>query len=331
METAESSVPNSDEAREADTPFEPAAITSSEAPKHREAITRAFSEQLDALARWVDERRRTAHVTGQGCLLWSIVIYVACDWFRDADGWTLALALVVLLSLLVYLQGHVGSDPEISGGGSGGSGGAKCVYRFVPAIARFLKHSANELEKLLKKTQTESSVPNTHIAETRRIFKETFERLIEEIATLRRRGYVNLVIGVVTTAGAIGWLIYMVVKAPPTFNDIPNVLAHYIPRVTTVVFIEVFAFFFLRLYRNGLVEVRYYQDQLTHLSKLEAAFEASLATNDSETKKQVINHIASTGKPLKEEPDGPDLQQVGEFIEKLGKVAADAGKKSKGE
>jgi len=169
----------------------------------------------------------------------------------------------------------------------------------------------------------------THVTESRRIFDTTTRRLLSEIGSLTRRGNLNLAIGVFTTAAAIGVLAYMALKAPPKFENLADVLSHYVPRVMTVGFVEVFSFFFLRLYRNGLAEMRYYQDQLTELSRKEAALEAALATEDLETQKKVIHLLAGPSKSAAPEPEGASLKEVGEFIERVGKIAIDAGKKPK--
>ncbi|MBI5525005.1 MAG: hypothetical protein HY897_01580 [Deltaproteobacteria bacterium] len=49
-------------------------------------------------------------------------------------------------------------------------------------------------------------------------------------------------------------------------------LSHYVPRITTVTFIEVFAFFFLKLYRASLIEIKFYQNELTSLAATGAKF-----------------------------------------------------------
>jgi hypothetical protein len=55
---------------------------------------------------------------------------------------------------------------------------------------------------------------------------------------------------------------------------ISSFIVHFIPRLTLVSFIEIFAYFFLRLYRNAISEIRYFQNELTNG---ESAAEALLA------------------------------------------------------
>lgn len=98
-------------------------------------------------------------------------------------------------------------------------------------------------------------------------------RLQSEIEALSRRSNVNLVIGTLTTTFAIGLLVYMVAAQTAAFADLTALLAYYIPRVTTAIFIQVFAFFFLKLYKANLGEIQYYQNELTNLTLVDVSLE----------------------------------------------------------
>ncbi len=82
---------------------------------------------------------------------------------------------------------------------------------------------------------------------------------------LTRRSNINLVIGVVTTLLAVGLLAYVVLPDTLSSSDVGMVLLHFLPRLSIVVFIQTFSFFFLRLYRSGLNDIKYYQNELTNL------------------------------------------------------------------
>jgi hypothetical protein len=74
--------------------------------------------------------------------------------------------------------------------------------------------------------------------------EETKNRLRVEIESLSRRGNLNLVIGSITTLLAAGVLAYVVLNQKPTDQGLNSLLWHYVPRLSVVIFIEVFAFFF---------------------------------------------------------------------------------------
>ena len=107
----------------------------------------------------------------------------------------------------------------------------------------------------------------------RRSLESACNRLRDELSVLNRRGNLNLVIGTLTTLAAVWLLIYMVLGHSIELTTVPALLSYYIPRVSTVVFIEIFAFFFLRLYKAGLAEMKYYQNELTTLSLIGVSIE----------------------------------------------------------
>jgi hypothetical protein len=113
------------------------------------------------------------------------------------------------------------------------------------------------------------------VADVASIFAGTSLRLQREIAALSRRGNLNLTIGVITTGFAVGLLAYMVMNEEEVPGDLAAVISHYIPRISTVSFIEVFSYFFLRLYRASLAEIKFYQNELTALASQQIALDAS--------------------------------------------------------
>ena len=148
-------------------------------------------------------------------------------------------------------------------------------------------------------------------------------RLLKEISILGRRGNLNLVIGVLTTGFAVGLLAYMVLTAKVTFNTWPSLLSHYIPRLSTVVFIEVFSFFFLRLYRNSLQEIRYYQDQLTDLARQRVALSSLEGAADSDSRKNILTITRSPSPPVEMSPKTPLASSATtpkELAELVGKI-----------
>ena len=74
-------------------------------------------------------------------------------------------------------------------------------------------------------------------------------RLTSEVDALRRRANSNLAIGSVTTVLAMTSLAYVALGRETTFDTGTSILSYYVPRISFVIFIEVFAYFFLRLYK----------------------------------------------------------------------------------
>jgi len=168
-------------------------------------------------------------------------------------------------------------------------------------------------------------VEAVRVAEIRASFETSHQRLKSELASLSRRSNLNLVIGVVTSSLAVALLAYMVLGIAEPFKSITDLLSHYIPRVTVVLFIEVFSFFFLRLYRATLAEIRLYQQDITALALRQVALETVWSAADANARATLAKElVASTiavsaeGKAARDIAIDPDL--VTDLLQKFAKV-----------
>jgi hypothetical protein len=220
---------------------------------------------------------------------------------------------------LSELQARIASNPSPAGA--------------IPAeIDRILESLREHVTETLA-AEIESRVHDRvkeeiYVSNARETHDAASVRLRQEIESLTRRGNVNLIIGVVTTCIAVGLLVYMVLTATDSFSSWPQLLSHYIPRVTTVVFIEVFSFFFLRLYRSSLSEIKYYQNELTTLDAQRIALEAAGNSRDPKALASVISSIGRTNrnhnseKRAEEAVNSKDLKEAADVLENLAKVVS---------
>lgn len=123
--------------------------------------------------------------------------------------------------------------------------------------------------------------------------EEAKSRLTIELERLARRAANNLAIGTITTACAAALLIYTILVPVQTTETI-SLLMHYLPRISVVIFIEVFAFFFLRLYRENLNDTKYYQNEITNLESKFIALDAAMFANDKESVKSIVSDLSKT-------------------------------------
>ncbi|RZG07399.1 hypothetical protein EXT48_05860 [Pseudoalteromonas sp. CO348] len=123
--------------------------------------------------------------------------------------------------------------------------------------------------------------------------EEAKSRLTFELERLARRAANNLAIGTLTTAGAAALLIYTILS-PIQATDTINLLMHYLPRISVVIFIEIFAFFFLRLYRENLSDSKYYQNEITNLESKFIALDAAMLANDMDSVKSIVSDLSKT-------------------------------------
>lgn len=133
-------------------------------------------------------------------------------------------------------------------------------------------------------------------------------RLNREIADLRLRSNINLIIGMAITIVGV-YLLWKTVEmidtsvllrqlasegqeSTPKF--IKNLFLPLVPRVLLVVFVEVFAYFFLSLYKSGLSEIKYFQNELTNIESKLAAVEFSYITKNEEGIKLAVESLSKT-------------------------------------
>lgn len=169
----------------------------------------------------------------------------------------------------------------------------------IDALLKSVKEQAvSDLPRMviddLKEQFSEQLVSQKQIDRVRASFFSTEGRLKEQLYKAGRRSSANLAIGMITTAAAAIILGYIAFEQKPALDTMPPLLAHYIPRLATIVFVEVFAFFFLRLYRAGIQEGKYFQNELTNVEHKSAAFEASLIAEHTPTTTDVIRQLIRT-------------------------------------
>lgn len=133
-------------------------------------------------------------------------------------------------------------------------------------------------------------------------------RLKREVSDLRLRSNINLIIGmVITTIGV--YLLWDTVSMIDTSTllkalasegeesnqkFVKNLVLPLIPRILLVVFVEVFAYFFLSLYKNCLSEIKHFQNELTNVESKLAAVEFSYMTKNQEGIKLAIEALSTT-------------------------------------
>ena len=126
------------------------------------------------------------------------------------------------------------------------------------------------------------------------VFLRSLDRLYGEIKALGWRGNLNLSLGVLTTIIGLGILGYFVLEVDSIPEDKMAFIAHFIPRLSLVLLIEVFAYFFLRLYKSTLQEIKYFQNEMTNIEAKLAAIKCSMATSDATTIAQVVKSLSNT-------------------------------------
>ncbi|WP_300354861.1 hypothetical protein [Fluviicola sp.] len=124
-------------------------------------------------------------------------------------------------------------------------------------------------------------------------------RIDREINILRKSANLNLVIGTLTTVLAVFALSYEIFMKNIDFKDSVNLLSHYLPRISLAVFIEIFAFFFLKLYKSNLADIKYFNNEKTNIDFKIISLNTALQQNNETLLKLIIDELVKTERNFK--------------------------------
>lgn len=160
------------------------------------------------------------------------------------------------------------------------------------------------------------------------ITKDLYEiknRLELETKRISRNSSLNLSLGFATTIFAISFLSYSLLTSDPKSEVIPNTiikaedikssfyifLVKFLPRLSVSVFIELFSFFFLRIYKRNLEDIKYLNNERTNVELKLLALNTSIITNDNDTLKQILLDLVKTERNfiLKKDETTVELQK----------------------
>lgn len=149
-----------------------------------------------------------------------------------------------------------------------------------------IKEQVKEMYALDAKEQKDRELLN--------FFESSKERMSKELSALGRRGNLNLALGAVTTVIGLWLLGSSVLQENDVASDLWSMASHFLPRLTLVIMIELFAYFFLKLYKSSLQEIKYLQNELTNIESRQISLRAALNLNDPSTIMSVIKSLSET-------------------------------------
>lgn len=118
-------------------------------------------------------------------------------------------------------------------------------------------------------------------------------RLESEIDRLNRRGGVNLAIGSTIALTGILSLAYFLYSAPGIVDGV-GFFIHHLPKLSFVVVVELFAYFFLRLYKNGFDEIKYFQNEITNIEMKVMSLKYVQEFKSEDMIKELAMHLMKT-------------------------------------
>lgn len=174
-------------------------------------------------------------------------------------------------------------------------------YGLISALFVYLYLSRDVLKKSDASDKTKDNVSNC-VNESANInsnihpkqfanlqMNKTIKRLKEEILFLRKRANIQVTLGSGITIGAGIGLYFFVKESQSLLGTVEDIYTYFIPRLSLILFIEVFAFFFLKLYKDSLTEVKYYHNELTNIEHKLTALEASHYSSEMDISRIIEN------------------------------------------
>ncbi len=247
------------------------------------------------------------------------MLLLALVWFILGFSWLSAIFATLTLAVLMlsYLGSDVSVEKDIADIISLRTAVTKRLYAQQQFLERIQSESvgltvANRIEVVNKLANDaskkvledfESSLADkygfaSNVLKTTEVLQShvanTTDRLEGEIRALLRRGNLNLVLGAIATTFAIVILAYTAVFTTINQSDLGRSLQAYLLRVSIVVFIQLFGFFFLRLYRDSLSDIKYFQNEITNIQQQWLAMKYAILNNSLEIAAQVVESLAKT-------------------------------------
>jgi hypothetical protein len=150
------------------------------------------------------------------------------------------------------------------------------------------------IQNKIEKSFSENAVKSSRLDNLFNEFEKTSYRINDELIRLRKSANINLVIGSLSTTIAIFSLTYEVFFSELNFKETVNLLSHYIPRISLVIFIEIFAFFFLKLYKTNLLEIKYFNNEKTNIDFKLITLKTALFQEDTKMIRLCLSELIKT-------------------------------------
>lgn len=131
-------------------------------------------------------------------------------------------------------------------------------------------------------------------------FRKTEQRLKNEIESLKRRANINMIIGaVIAFVGVLGLVAFIVSEQGYDKVELSRIIIHWITRLGLVTFVEIFAFFFLKMYRTELLSIQYYHDELTSIESRKIALLFSVIHDNKDDISKTIDCLVNIDRNFK--------------------------------
>ena len=154
--------------------------------------------------------------------------------------------------------------------------------------------NSERILETLKKSIGFDMLVEQQISKLENDFNNQILRNKTEINRLTKNANLNLIFGSTITIGTLWYFGYHLFDSKLVLNTLTSVLSFFIPRSCVIISVELLGFFFLKIYKSNLAEIKYYHNETAnHVSKL-IALKLSLYNNKDNVLDNCINNLVAT-------------------------------------
>ncbi len=245
--------------------------------------TKTVYSNIDSLYRIIEIQQETIKEQGKSIQqispLWGKITYVYFGIFL------LVVIAIVIWYFVFYRKNKVGNQQVIS-------------HTEITINENQRKEIIEETKKNVIDKLTEDIKEDIAKNERYKVIYENLNysksRLENEISSLNKKANRHLWIAVFITSLVVIFLVVNTLLNKNEFDNVANFLYFFIPRLSLMVFIELFSFYFLSLYRTNSNEIKYYQNELTDLEYKSMSLKMALLGNNEAKVDYLIDEILKT-------------------------------------
>jgi len=175
---------------------------------------------------------------------------------------------------------------------------------FSDSDIRALQEGLANLTAAREDTNDPQSVNSRHLRQSRDVIAQAKTRLLENASQIDKRSRVSLVTGsAISAIAVITLLAFAFPPIPLSMLTWQQLLSTYLPKLGVIVMLEVFALFFLRLYKASLAESRSVHADLNALSLKETALLSAWTEVDEQRLQLAMSLVRPASEDLRSTED----------------------------
>ncbi|MFD2247140.1 hypothetical protein [Pontibacter ruber] len=162
--------------------------------------------------------------------------------------------------------------------------------------------------------RNEEDVRNDRFSTIINSFSDSQERLKEETSRLNRQAIINLLLCFLIAFIMIGIISYTSFFSTDfkNVNDWNDFTVRLVPKMVSILSLLTIFLYFIRMYKTNIIDVKYYQNELTNIDLKLIATKAALINDDKETINKLVNDltISERNMIISKDQSTSDLERI---------------------